>query len=561
MEDKVLQFTKNADIYRELANKNAEKGEYERAISYLFSALSCCENPCEIYGDIAETYTSMGLYEKATEYWFKFLDTAPEDEKGEAFEGLALNFFYQDKLFEAGYYLHKKILKDGYVSREGLGEDIAELMFSETQNREAYHIAYPYNCADYSYEKRLAKKAFSMGDFNSAIGMFDKIPNECMDEEAFGDKAVAYFLQDKDEETVKTCKKSIEINGENLTAYCNLCTYYYSKSNLEKSQYYYSKLLSLFDKSTSQSYQVASCAIEQNDHQTVNFCLSNIVKERQYDITMRLYFAISYANLSNYESALREFSYALKLNPLDRVIKYYVNLMKSVIEGDKKALDMLPLKYNKDYPEKLAKEYKSFIGDLISEKVDLGTLKKKGLDSLYWGIFCNEEEVNKECAILLWFAKNVGGQKILTELLMDIELRPGVKRVIIYTLLMFGYSKPFGVIAGNRYKKIKKAKLEFSNEQGKEKFVHAYATIMARTAFWEMEEDKKLVKALNMLYKEYKQIIEDIELSVEEIAVVCICTADIEELKNQEEIARLFNIKLSRVNDLIKLIRGEKIGE
>ncbi|MBQ7340296.1 MAG: hypothetical protein IJW43_05545 [Clostridia bacterium] len=517
------------------------------------------EDLYNLYGDIAMAYSEISLFEKSTEYWFKFLNCAPEDEKSEAYEALAMNYFYQDKMFEAGYYLHKKILKDGYISREGVGEEIAEFLSADLDKKECYHIAYPFDRADYSYQKSLGKKAFEQGDYYTAKEIYSKIPKECMDEESFGDMAVSSFFEGDDEATINACRESIELTGENITAYCTLSTYYHNKENHDKSAYYYKKALSLFDRGTSQSYQMASCAIEQNDHFTVNYCLSNILQERKYDITMRVYYAISFINTGDYESALREFSFALRLNPLDRVVKYYCELSSLLASGNERAGRVLPLKYNKNYPEKITEEYKKLIGLLISEKKDLKILKNpKNLDALYWGINSNDEQINKECAILLWFAKNVNGRKILTDLLMDMEIRSGVKRVIIYTLMIFNYTKEFGVIAGNRFTKIKRAKLCFEDCPESERFLYAYATVMARTAFWEIDDNKKFAKSINNLYKKYKDLIIDLELDVEELSVVTICLSGIDGLGDAKEMSALFGVKYSRIKNLVELVRLEQ---
>jgi tetratricopeptide (TPR) repeat protein len=272
-----------------LARKYINKGDYEKAFGFLFSAADKSKNPYEIYADLGELYSETAQFEKAIEYWFKYLYIAPKDKISTAYEELAMNFFCLDKTFEAGYYVHKKIALDGFLSREGLGEEIANVISDSMGGREAYHIAYPFERADYSHEKKLGKRALSSGDTLSACKIFNGIPTECMDEESFGDKAVANFMQGEDEESIKTCKESLKRKGENITAYCNLCTCYYNKHDDEKADFYYKKALALYDKSVEKSYLLASCAIEQRDHFTANECLSKILLERKYDIMMRVY--------------------------------------------------------------------------------------------------------------------------------------------------------------------------------------------------------------------------------------------------------------------------------
>ena len=559
MEEKILAFNNGEDRYRKLAEKSIAKGDYEGAFCFLFSALKDCKNPYEIYGDLADAYSETGQFEKAIEYWFKYLYYAPKDKASVAYEELSVNFFYLDKMFDAGYYFHKKIMTDGYASREGLGEEIAEVLSSSIGGREAYHIAYPFDRADYSHEKKLGKRALSSGDCGGCYNILDSIPIECMDEEAFGDKAVASFLQGEEENSLKACKESLKINGENITAYCNLCTYYYNKHDDEKSLFYYQKALSLFDKSLEQSYLLASCAIEQMDHGVVNDCLSKITADRKYDVMMRLYYGLSFINLGEYEKAERELSFALRLTPQDRVIKYYVDLSQKLVIGDEKAREVLPLKYQKEYPEKQEKKFRRIINELINEKKDISILKKEeNLNALYYGIWCEDELLNKESAILFWFAKNIKGDKILTSLLLDNELRAGVKRVIIYTLILFGYKSRFGVIANNRLKIIKRAKMLFDDKTDGEVFNNAYAIATARTAFWEVDADKQLVKTFNNLYKKHKTEMEILSFSPEDIVVVALATCGNEYLSNGEQLASVFGVNYSKIKEMINICKGEK---
>ncbi len=551
--DEIVAFKKSEEIYYKLAEKNLEEGKLEKALGLLFSALSINKNSYETFGKIAEVYSEMGQFDRAIEYWFRYLNKAPEDKQSIAFEELAVNFFYQDKLYEAGYYFHKKILKDGFVTREGLGEEIEDLLLgSEKSDRRAYHIAYPFDKADYKYELELAKKAFNLGDYKKAVSIYDRVPFECTDEESFGDLAVSHFLEGEEEEAIEACRQSLKINGENVTAYCNLCTNYHNKGDYDKSAYYYKKALSLFDRGKEQSYLVASCAIEQNDHMTANFCLEKIISERPYDILMRVYYGISFLNSGDYESAKEQFDTGLRLNPFDREVKYLSDLASRLIDKCAKAGEFLPLKYQKEYPEKVIKAFRKIISDLITEKVQLKTLKKQeNIDAVLWGLTGPDELINKQCAVILWFADCVNGKKILTDNLLKIDVRSSVKRVIIYTLMIFGFTPKFSVMAGARFKKIKRPKLLCDGVAGGEKFVSAYATVIARASFWEIEQDDKFSKSVDRIYKNHKEIIEKLDVTIEELSVVLICESKIKELSNHRELCSFFGANEKRVKEIL----------
>ncbi len=559
MDNKVLTCEKNASLYRRLAETYMNNGDYERAFSFLFSALATGDSIYETYGCLGDAYSEIGQFEKAVEYWFKFLFKAPRNKHSLAYEKLAINYLYQEKMFEAGYYLRKKINNDGFVSKEAINEDIFEEFASTINGKNAYHIAYPFERADFSHEKEISRKIFSAGDYCGASALLEKIPKECMDEESFGDKAIAYFFQGDNEKAIQTCRDSIKHNGENLTAFCNLSTFYSNTGQLEKSKYYYDKALMCYNDDSDKAYILASCAIEQEDNERVYTLLKKIISERKFDLIIRIYLGISAINLHKFDEALKHFSFALKVYPLDRVTEYYFNLSKRLVQGEDRAIRELPLNYLKDYPQTEIRRFKKLIKDFLLSKKDSFSFKKKeNLNALLWGINCVDDELNKECALILWYAKGIDGRKILTELLMDIDVRASVKRIIIYTLLVFGYREKFGVIAGNRFKKIKRAKLSCDNIENGVLFTSAYATTLARMAFWEVEADKRVAKIINRLYDNHRNDILAGEYSVEEISVIVICSCGVEGLNNEEEISNLFGVEKDRVVKMINVLKGEE---
>ena len=61
MIDKVIQFEKNIDVYRKLADSRAEEGDFEGALRFLFSAKIIEPDNLDVICDIADIYADMGL--------------------------------------------------------------------------------------------------------------------------------------------------------------------------------------------------------------------------------------------------------------------------------------------------------------------------------------------------------------------------------------------------------------------------------------------------------------------------------------------------------------------
>jgi tetratricopeptide (TPR) repeat protein len=218
---KVISFTNASKNYCVLSDRKKEQGDYESAISLLFSALKC-EQTAHLYSKIAECYSDMGLMSLSNEYWFKYLSVCEESKQTTAFERLAINYFYMDNFFVASYYFQLKLSKDGYISKEGLDEEVLNFFNQSINKRSAYHIAYPFDRADWSFNEKLAREALSSGNYAGAERLYSDIPLECMNEETCGELAISLFLNKKDKKMIEVCNHSLLAHGENVTAYCNL---------------------------------------------------------------------------------------------------------------------------------------------------------------------------------------------------------------------------------------------------------------------------------------------------------------------------------------------------
>ena len=182
----ILEFKKDQNIYIKLAEERAVKGDLTGALGFLFTAKAISETP-EIIAKIADIYSEMGTPEMSNKYWFYYLDKAPKDKVTIAFEELAINYFYLDDFLCSSYYFHEKLTRDGVIAKEGLDPEIIEFFSGEELKNNAYHIAYPFERADFSYEIKQGKRALSVGDFERAVKVFSAIPKECLGEDGAGD--------------------------------------------------------------------------------------------------------------------------------------------------------------------------------------------------------------------------------------------------------------------------------------------------------------------------------------------------------------------------------------
>ena len=96
----------------------------------LFDGEKICKNH-EFYEKIAKVYSLMEQYEMSNLYWFRYLYYAPKDKVSMCYEELAINYFYLDNLWASGYYFHKKISVDGFVSKQDIDPEIIDFFSGE----------------------------------------------------------------------------------------------------------------------------------------------------------------------------------------------------------------------------------------------------------------------------------------------------------------------------------------------------------------------------------------------------------------------------------------------
>ena len=559
MEQDVLQFDLSAKRCMKIAENFAEKGEYEKALGLLFVAKKsdCNQN---VITALADTYADMGLLEQSNRYWFKYLDTATPDKMAMAYEELAINYFYLDDFWASSYYFHKKIDTDGFLSKDGIDQEILDFFTGEEHRKAFYHVAYPFDRADYSGKVKLAKHGIASGKFNDAVKILENIPVECRDEDLSGDLATAYFMSDNLDQAATICRESLANHGDSVTAYCNLSTVYDMKEDYEKSEYYYKKALECRKGERTEAYKIATCAIEREDHKTAKECLKTILEERPYDLAMRFFYGITQINLGEYDLAEQTLSRAYRLDPEDVVIKYYLDLVKALKEGGSDAQKLLPLKYVKEVPEKIERSREKIIKELVKhpEKISSAIKRKDVKEILKWALKSKKSDTVRETAYVLSSAYDSFSKKLILSSLLDNETLPELKRVLVYALTVNGYKEKYGVVAGGMYIKVKPKKLSFEKDDVGGIYVRAYALAMSRAVFWNLDNVEKLASSATKVFRKLNNVISETELTGDELASLMVYNCHYEKFENDGIISHLFDIKKERFKEIKKLLDGDK---
>ena len=557
--EKVLQFTNGIDRYLSLADKKVQEGDLFGALGFLYAAESKGGAP-DVWQDIADVFSEMGLYELSNRYWFKYLSAVPKEKSGIALEELAINYFYMENLFVSSYYFHRKVLIDGYISQDGLGEDIIDFFSDNFNLKKQFRIVYPFDKADYSNELSGAKRALCNGDYRTAIKLYSSIPEGCRQfKEASNELSVVYFLTGEVDKAIDISRKALETEGKSTSILCNLSSMYKYKKNDDKSAYYYREAKSIFDGDKEGLYKLATCSLEQGDTESAIEYLEKVCKDRPYDQNMNYLYALALANARKMDLALSVMKKALLVTPDNVVIKYYVDLFSSILDGQVFD-DLFPLEYISDLPQKERQKRSRKIDALFvmeTGKVIDKLNDQKVLDTVLWGLEHAGEKTAKKCVFILTQINTPKANAVLREKLIDTEISDEVKRAILYVWIMIGNLKKINVQIRGFFMEIKPRELPCKKDPDGMLFYSAYALCLSRLIFSESSEFDKIAFATDKVYKKLKDKQNLIRMEKETVASLIVSLSKLDKIKSDKDICSLFS---ANYKDYI-LLKTEYEGE
>ncbi len=552
MENKVLQFDNNVERYRSLANIRLEKEDYIGALDMLFSALNK-EFSLDVLEDIANVYSDMGLYELSNKYWFLFLDKAPQERKGTAYEELAFNYFYLENVWVSGYYFNKKLETGEMLNRDSIPEEIIKYYKEENDNKANYKIAYPFNETNYTKELKEGRVAIALGDIRGAKNTLKSIPKKSPQGiDAETEVGICELLEGNVEKAIEITRNLIMEHGESCVLLCNLSSMYKAKKEDDKAQYYYKKALTLYNKTEEETHKLGTCALENNDHFKAVELIYEILKENPYEIKLKFLYGVALLNCGKIEEGAKELNETNRIEPTNLTFNYFSKLANQMLNGlDTKGYT--PFLYNGEIPYKEGNKRLSLIGKVVEYD---SAMREKELKNAYvkesvkWGLDMGEDEVAKACIFMLSSSKDPKNVRYLLNKLIDDEYSLDLKSLIIYMLILGEYKKKIGVVSSGYYLSFKPKKFAFEKEKNGDVFFTAYALCLSRLVFVNFTSFNQLAILINRAYSALKDY-DGIEKLSKEISVVCTILSDTRKLKIGST-CRLFNANEEIVKELLK---------
>lgn len=558
MESKVVKFEPTIKNYLFLADRCYDRGSVSDALCYLFKAETIAPDSPEVLSAIADAYADLDMLELSNQYWYYYIDCAPKEKQSVAFEEMAVNYFYMNRVFASGYWFHQKLASDGFISPELLDPEISEFFSEDGRRKAEFRLAYPFERADYSSLLNKARSAFAEENPEAAISFLEEVPEQYRNSEISGDLAFYYYINKRDKDMLKESRSSLKRNGENIPAYGNLIAYYNELKDYDKRDYYYGKILSCTPRDSGDYVRLATSAIDMNIHADVEKFALIAVKDRKYDFTLRFMLFISQVNLGKLEKAEDTLVDMMRLYPHDSVNDYYLRLVKRLKEGDTETSKLLPLSYVKDLPKKTISSYTRLAKDYHTGKnVSKERLRLLKDISLY-GEDCTDSMVVKSvfvqsCTDMRKDA--ISGITIkkakysrLFRALLKTEIPTDAKGMIIHTAIICGVKFKFGVVSGINYAEVKPVKTVFGGQTDGLVFAEAYAEAVVKLSLSGVSESGRIGSVLNDIYSDYRKQVEETGLIPSELAAVALFVANSFVTLGKKEICALFNADYKRVS-------------
>lgn len=564
-DEKILPFRVKTEYYKKLADEHADKDDLIGALGFALASLKRSRTLSAIT-DVADLYADMGLYDASNSYWFEYLDKASDSKASMAYEELGINFFYLSEYGLSGYYFEQKVKADGFISREGMDEEILDYFEKEVKKERGFHIVYPENNADYSELLQTAKKLNASNRPEEAYKILADIPDTSKDyADAVYETIVACYLTGKYREGIEKCKEYVSLRGESVDTCCHFSSLYAGVKNKEKKIEYYEKAQTFPEKTMKDTYRLAYCAFDMGDHSTACGCMSKIVEERPYDVNMRIYYGISLLNVGDYHGAREQFGTALRILPDDYVADYYYGVADGVLAGKRKKPPVF--RYVTELPEKEINARIDKLADL--EKADSQKLKslittRPYFDYLKWGLSCPDAGLCGATTFTLMAGEKDETDKLLLKKLRDPDYFDALKRTVLFYFLnkQFGKTKKHvSVCIDGVFVKVKPITLSCERERDSEFYEYASycVSILVFMGYRDFDAMQSNLEKTYAFYKDgnLSDVIER-KLSRGDVSALTAYACGLADKGKSREICRIFGIKQKRFSQLKSLFEGEK---
>lgn len=504
---------------KERAEKYYEAGDFISALRFAHEEERLHGADGETYALLADIYENMGLHSSAVNYLFRYLDECKLEDLPDIYEGLAVNFLNLGNEAQSAFYYNKLIDSDDTISDEYKAE-IAETFSSSEES--GFRFVYPPQLTDYSKETRLGGLALKNGDLKGAVLALSQVEKGSKEYPSAREmQAVAFLLAGEAEKAEEICKELIDDNPNDIQALSTLSAVYVEEGRIEESRELAKKLCVMPTKTAEEKYKIATVACENDMHAEAFSLFCELEKEMPYDGNMLYFKGVSAFQSGNANAAVKTLEKLCDIYPDAVVAKYYLKQIRKYIETGKEE-DEPETTYFYRLPDKERNERLKAL--IAFEKMPRSEAEEAAFimerDGYFHWCFDEMDGMEQELQYLgVVTAEHGRADDFLRELLLDSEIKDGMKLEIMRLLFMRNEDNRFGVVICNIYRSIVTSKLNLG-VRARGKFISAFSFLASKIGVIADEYGRKIRLETEKLYAAIKEA-EAWELVAREQDIAC----------------------------------------
>ncbi|MDD6995383.1 MAG: hypothetical protein SPH68_06600 [Candidatus Borkfalkiaceae bacterium] len=507
MSAKVRTIDYGRRMLRSQAEKRYGEGDYLSALRYTGRETALYGADAESYARLADIYENMGLYSSALNCWYRYADVCSADDLPEAYEGLAVNYLNLGNDAQSAYYYNKLIDADDTLT----GGDKAQIaeMFS-VERASGFRFVYPPELADYRAETARGGAALKNGDLEGATFYLSQVKKGAKVYAAAQEMlAVATLLKGDAEGAEEICLALLKENENDVQALSTLSAIYSEEDRREESRKIAEKLCSMQGENADEKYKIATVACENGMHEKALALFTDLEKEFPYDGNLLYFKAVAAAECGKDALAENTLAYLTQIYPDAEVAKYYLKRLR-LRKNEPGRYERPPFTYFYKIPQE-EKERRVEKLEALS-KTPLNAAAQAAEALLDEGVlrWCFDEMDGMEQG-LQWLAVRAaarGGEagsgkcdEFLREVLLDCEVRDGVKIETLRLLFERGKELSFGVVICNIYKTVHMPEVTLGKTRRK-LFLRGYAAVASKFAVIGDAYGRKIRRVIEKTYSD-----------------------------------------------------------
>lgn len=197
-----------------------------------------------------------------------------------------------------------------------------------------------------------AGKHYQKQEYKTAITLLERYIQNETDAEAYNLLGMIYFNLNEHAQSVIYIKKAIDLEPQNITFLNNLAISYLD-TDIEKSQNYFEKSLSIDPKSISTNKTLGHLYLKENKIKEAMACYEMIIKEDKIDFEVATNYAKLLYDISEYSKSIQFINQALNIDNKSSMI--HLNAAETF--------------FQMDMPNEATNHYKEFLS-LSNQKMD-----------------------------------------------------------------------------------------------------------------------------------------------------------------------------------------------